>query len=792
MGKKYFSAVVLILLIAGIGYAQNPSADLTLQGTVTETYISYLQNQEATWQDQVDNMGGDTPETMKAHMGLALLSLAYTHVDDDTTFRRVDSLMAVMGSSIGNAYNGTVWQVVYPAVNFFEDPHWTVNHFTNFFESGQYETFRDSMEVWANDFSDAADEAGLLSQMFIYNTETHLSHEELGSHLLGIQDGTADFEFTLTFADGDFADSLFVFSRDFFNRVDLLDSLSNEMLNHFEDGFTYADSVGNITGADMDPAIASWRMGASSLNTLIDSLETTVQLQPFSPLNIDPNAFNKLQSNVTEIDTLLGGKIYQFGPVDEGKTIKPVVIIENLPGAGLENIYADFYRTNTPASYAFGGIFPSGLDSQTLEFLSPDVVLNAMDDMETMQVHLSNQRDLWQSEIAGDPADPDAHFGVALTIMYDLMVDYPQTLSQIYDLLDTGRLDVLATDYQWSDVDFSEELEWISYHLNYYTGSLEPTNFVILVKTANDGYGPYEIGATSEFEIMHLPVPAVYMASVQIRLMSDAATMITDGLEHIYHNLDRMFVLDLDPNLLDFSDIESDSMLILRLEQANPEFMTITPYGVSEFHKAGENLRDAFEEMGTFFDEMTDLAQAMMPYQDDFGMDAMSMMYDMQEASDIHWMLYEDFAHPDTSSYIDGERVNFSAWFDNPPQSFLQMWKDYVFGVDSTLGGLFPDRYSVDVEDELPTLPREFTVYPAYPNPFNPETSIRFDLPKSEHVNVTIYNIRGERIATLVDEVLPAGQKLLQWNGQGISSGIYYVRISYRGQSATQKLVLLK
>jgi len=790
MVKKYCIIMVLISLVAGSGYGLGATADLTLQGEVTDSYINYLQTQEVTWKDQV-NIGGDTPETMKAHMGLALLSLAYTHVDGDTTFRKVDSLLTTMSSSFDSMSFEMITQVIDPALDFFDDPHATVNYFTDFFNSGEYVTFRDSMDKWITDLNEAGDEAGWLMGSFMDSTAGHLSDEQVGSHITAIQRGTADFEFTLTFADGEFADSLFIFSRDLFNRIDMLDSLSQEMLDHFEAGFTHMDSVIDITGADMTPAITSWQLGAGSMNTLIDSVKMTVQLQPFTPLEIDPADFNKLQSNVAEIDSMLGGETYQFGPSDEGKTISPVTILEYLPGNSLEQIYKGFYRTTTPESYTFDGIFPSGLDSLTLEMLSPDLVMNSMAVREDIRTHFDGMRTAWMDELTLNPDDPDAHMGLAYVDMYALMQDYPETLFEIFRYLDMGRLDSLATEYHWNDLDFSEELTGISNHMDYYVFPEEPTHFIVLMKNSIDTYPQFEIGPNSEFEIVHLPFPAMAGMATGLDLMAESTTMIANGLEHIYHNLDRMFIVDLDPNYLDFSDIESDTMLVLRLEQANPDFMTITQYGISEFHKAGENLRDAFEEMGIFFDEMADLAEAMAPYQDDFGMDAMSMMYDMEDAADFHWMMYEDFAHPDTTSNIDGERVNFSAWFYNPPQSFLQMWKDYVFGVDSTLGGLFPDRF-VDVKEELPRLPREFTVYPAYPNPFNPETNIRFDIPKSEHVTAVIYNLRGERVVTLVDEVLPAGQKILRWNGAGVSSGMYYVRVNYRGQSDVQKLVLLK
>ena len=147
---------------------------------------------------------------------------------------------------------------------------------------------------------------------------------------------------------------------------------------------------------------------------------------------------------------------------------------------------------------------------------------------------------------------------------------------------------------------------------------------------------------------------------------------------------------------------------------------------------------------------------------------------------------------PDSMVMIEDERVNLSAWFDDPPESFLRMWKNYVWGVDSTLGGLFPDRFKVDVSDELPTLPRKFAVYPAYPNPFNPATTLAFDLPNKQQVTLEIFDIRGNRVATLLNRTLEPGSHHITWDAGQMPSGMYYARVRTGSQLITVKLVLLK
>jgi hypothetical protein len=88
-------------------------------------------------------------------------------------------------------------------------------------------------------------------------------------------------------------------------------------------------------------------------------------------------------------------------------------------------------------------------------------------------------------------------------------------------------------------------------------------------------------------------------------------------------------------------------------------------------------------------------------------------------------------------------------------------------------------------------------LYPNYPNPFNPSTVIRFSLPKATHVSLTIFNLQGKRIQTLVDGALPGGFKEYRWDGRDaagnpVSSGIYFYRLQAGGHTFTEKMAFLK
>ncbi len=86
----------------------------------------------------------------------------------------------------------------------------------------------------------------------------------------------------------------------------------------------------------------------------------------------------------------------------------------------------------------------------------------------------------------------------------------------------------------------------------------------------------------------------------------------------------------------------------------------------------------------------------------------------------------------------------------------------------------------------------EFGLAPSFPNPFNNSTHLVYTLPSSGHVLLSIYNIQGQRIATLVDKNQDAGQYTIEFRGERLSSGLYFARIQSHGQVKVQKLLLQK
>jgi len=100
-------------------------------------------------------------------------------------------------------------------------------------------------------------------------------------------------------------------------------------------------------------------------------------------------------------------------------------------------------------------------------------------------------------------------------------------------------------------------------------------------------------------------------------------------------------------------------------------------------------------------------------------------------------------------------------------------------------------------ESDINIIPESFALHPNYPNPFNPITRIRYDLPEPVDVYLDVYNILGRHVITLFNDYQEAGQYSVVWNsrdklGISVSSGVYFVRISAGIHIRSHKILLLK
>ena len=142
----------------------------------------------------------------------------------------------------------------------------------------------------------------------------------------------------------------------------------------------------------------------------------------------------------------------------------------------------------------------------------------------------------------------------------------------------------------------------------------------------------------------------------------------------------------------------------------------------------------------------------------------------------------------DTNYTINsGEKVNIILNFipkqagDHSATLNIQSNDEENSDVTLNLTGYANETASTSVDD-FNNFPTEFKLSQNYPNPFNPTTNVKYELPKDCKVDLTIYNIRGQKVATIANNFQTAGYHQVMWNGtndlgQKVSSGVYFLRM---------------
>jgi len=108
--------------------------------------------------------------------------------------------------------------------------------------------------------------------------------------------------------------------------------------------------------------------------------------------------------------------------------------------------------------------------------------------------------------------------------------------------------------------------------------------------------------------------------------------------------------------------------------------------------------------------------------------------------------------------------------------------------------GIYFTRWEPEVlvDDEEDTPSNFDPSLSAYPNPFNPTTTIKFGIPKNGHIDLSVYNLAGQKVASLIDEDFKAGHYSIVFRPANLASGIYFYRLKFGDQSISRRMVLLK
>ena len=177
--------------------------------------------------------------------------------------------------------------------------------------------------------------------------------------------------------------------------------------------------------------------------------------------------------------------------------------------------------------------------------------------------------------------------------------------------------------------------------------------------------------------------------------------------------------------------------------------------------------------------------------------DSVYLFYRFEESEDFQTLQM----HPEETSERIRFRGSFPSSLSNENIMFYITMTDTQgivhtgpLGAPDVLYSLTDSQAEILFPEER--IPDRFQLYQNYPNPFNARTTVVFDLPERSRVNLKIYNILGQEIATLIDDWLDAGTKEVVWDGMDrfgrrTASGIYLLRLEMGGQNQIRKMILV-
>ena len=141
---------------------------------------------------------------------------------------------------------------------------------------------------------------------------------------------------------------------------------------------------------------------------------------------------------------------------------------------------------------------------------------------------------------------------------------------------------------------------------------------------------------------------------------------------------------------------------------------------------------------------------------------------------------FEPMIHDNDGDGWEGQLV-LSPTNDDMAHQTCEVWSSTWIGTQSTV---------LSAEEEI--VANEFALHQNYPNPFNPETTIKFSIPNTQDVNLSVYNMLGQRVVTLFSGELQGGSHIAKWHAGDIASGVYIYKLTSSNKTITQKMLLLK
>lgn len=848
MYRSRRSSIALLLLLFGVwasAVGAQEEVDLEFQTAVTPEYETYLDEKEEELATRIDEA------TDEDRARLILVKIAQLHVDLDRADRRIsaanediefqlDGLEEVIRDELKEEDAESVESFLRAVrQRFVEERDAEVEE--------RLEEIFDSIEADNEEIDAALEELG---EALAENTD------EVLARLDELREGEEPFVVKFHLSGGGFdAGDVFEVSRENIDDIEAVEEALKEAGDQLVEARDLLDSAEEEN--DNKAAIATMRTALAQLDIALEIVQEALDKQPLSTFGqelalIDQtgSAVEELRGWVSEVDEILGGRTFTVGDM----VIRPIALIENrtarasvsddfaegailfsllarrqfakadardeeraekarlvgwiwvvLAGgiAGVtdppEDLFREFYSAAVPERHTFRGLFPEGLSPAMLEIIGADMIVNANVSRAVMDRHMEALREGFQARVEEEPLDAEANAGLAVISTYFLVADNHSDVEEVIELAAAGDIVGIVERFDVEDFDYSESLDSIRADIE--NARLDPDMvFLVLDKLEDDPEAPFAIGEDDEF----VPIPLTgKLLGQSLDVVEDLAATgiaLAETAVALLEEAEESFELDLDPNLLDFSDAESGLDFAVALERSNARFLHITPAGRENLQEAGDQLEEELVEFSGAVAEMKNLLVSL-DEQQDVELEVGGLASSMEDFDAFYQDVRQDFESEEETTEIGGRNVNMSAWFDSPPDSLLQRFIWYLDdnnSTNNTLGGLFPEEVgSVVLEEHTPALPSSFALEQNFPNPFNSATAIRFALPAAAQVRLEIYDLAGQQVETLVEGIRQAGVHTVIWNGRKgnggeLASGVYLYRLRAGQEAEARKLILLR
>jgi len=790
--KYLFPRLILLIFVNGI-FCQTDT--LIIQTEINTQYIEYLTAKEIEWNNQINNTGDtDTPENMNAHMGLALIQFSKSQInilemltDVDLMIYNVNQHISSLNGYYANKADSIL--VLLDAINNEIGTNLDIN----------IETFSDSLNIWLQINSlDILTEIGPM----IYNIDHYIS--DLNSYLENETIPTDSIQVLFDAINNEIEVNAASAIRTLLVNLGLQVN-SGEMMTDVGPMIynvdQYISDLNSFLQNELIPIISEFEFmnlytseystsdnfkSLDSILVLFDAIANEIDANLPPAISTFSDSLNIwLQVNSWEMMTNIEPMIYNVDQYisDLNSFLHNELIPKDSILVLFDAIANEIDANLPPAISTFSDSLNIWLQVNSWEMMTDiePMVYNVDQYILNLNSYLENETD--SMKVLFDAINNEIHDNIVPTIS--------NCIDGLYD--------------GFSNSNFREHIEIVKNGFSNFTFNLEIQNYtspIIINRAYFNNYNLLEMSYG----------------------MSNGIQTIADLSNEFYMNLDQIMDVALNPAYLDFSEIENELDLINMFKLSNSNWLNLTDKGIAWFHDAGAELKSAFGEIASFFRQLAYLAENS----------DMTLNDDLYSIIDLLEQLDNDFSNPTTSTIIDGEHVNLSAWFDYPPNSFLSLWEKIAEGNDNSLHCLFPDRstnlncdaecYSneinqdecgicggngpndgedcagnpLSIDDNLH--PENYSIHSIYPNPFNPVANITYGLPAYANVQIVVYDLAGKQVQTLVNGFQNAGYYSIYWNADAYSSGMYFARMhanSIHGNEMseyvkTKKMLLIK